>query len=99
MERSKFGLLSDQLNKAFITIFCSHTFASLQTVYKVKFFFLQTAKDARRWMSHFDPKLGVQLPEQDYGGTCIIYDTNNTENPWHNVWVYLFLIMNYSISN
>ncbi|XP_066922563.1 phosphatidylserine synthase 2-like [Clytia hemisphaerica] len=50
------------------------------------FLLFQTAKDARRWMSHFDPKLGVQLPEHDYGGSCLLYDENNTENPWHNFW-------------
>lgn len=38
-------------------------------------------------MSHIDPALGKDLPEHDYGGNCLIYDNNNTENPWHNVWV------------
>ncbi|XP_057317455.1 phosphatidylserine synthase 2-like [Hydractinia symbiolongicarpus] len=50
------------------------------------FLLFQTATDARRWMSHIDPALGKDLPEHDYGGNCLIYDKNNTENPWHNVW-------------
>lgn len=50
------------------------------------FLLFQSATDARRWMSHFDSNLGVQLPEQDYGGNCLLYDANNTENPWHNIW-------------
>lgn len=50
------------------------------------FLFLQSAKDARRMMRHLDPKLGVPLPEKSYGGNCLIYDANNTEDPWHNVW-------------
>lgn len=38
-------------------------------------------------MSHVDPVLGKNLPEQDYGGNCLIYDHENVTDPWHNVKV------------
>ena len=44
----------------------------------------QTRDDARRWMSYIDPTLGHDLPEQDYGGNCLIYDSSSTD-PWHNL--------------
>lgn len=70
------------------------TFKHVFVKYEILFLkFVQTAKDARRWMTHVDPKLGVQLPEQDYGGNCLIYDPNNTENPWHNFWVSRILLL------
>ena len=47
-----------------------------------------TADDARRWMNHIDSELGVNLPEQDYGGNCRIYDPDNKADPWHNLKVF-----------
>lgn len=40
-------------------------------------------------MKYIDPKLGVPLPERDYGGNCLIYDPGNTSDPLHNLWVRL----------
>ncbi|GAU97853.1 hypothetical protein RvY_09082 [Ramazzottius varieornatus] len=49
------------------------------------FLLLQSPDDARRLLKHIDPTLGVELPEKDYGGSCLIYDRNHTD-PYHNVW-------------
>lgn len=38
-------------------------------------------------MKHIDPKLGVPLPEKDYGGNCRLYDYDNPQDPFHNIWV------------
>lgn len=38
-------------------------------------------------MKYIDPRLGVALPERDYGGNCLIYDPGNTTDPFHNLWV------------
>lgn len=38
-------------------------------------------------MKYIDPKLGVPLPERDYGGNCLIYDPGNAADPYHNIWV------------
>lgn len=38
-------------------------------------------------MKYIDPKLGVPLPERDYGGNCLMYDPGNTTDPFHNIWV------------
>ncbi|GFR70841.1 phosphatidylserine synthase [Elysia marginata] len=48
------------------------------------FLLFQSVSDARNLLKHFDPELGKPLPEKDYGGNCLIYDSNHT-NPWHNV--------------
>lgn len=45
----------------------------------------QTREHARKWMSYVDPKLGKMLPEQDYGGNCLIYNSGTLSNPWHNL--------------
>ena len=37
-------------------------------------------------MKVFDSNLGKSLPEKSYGGNCLIYDENNPEFPWHNLW-------------
>ena len=36
-------------------------------------------------MKNFDPKLGEPLEERSYGGSCMLYDEDTPENPWHNV--------------
>lgn len=48
---------------------------------------LQTVQDGRQFLKYVDPKLGVPLPERDYGGNCLIYDPDNKTDPFHNVWV------------
>ncbi|ELU10107.1 hypothetical protein CAPTEDRAFT_93305 [Capitella teleta] len=60
----------------------------LSIVYELALVFLlfQTAGDARALMKHIDPELGVPLPEKDYGGSCVIYDESNPEDPFHNIW-------------
>uniref|UniRef100_A0A6Q2XVK6 Phosphatidylserine synthase n=1 Tax=Esox lucius TaxID=8010 RepID=A0A6Q2XVK6_ESOLU len=50
------------------------------------FVLFQTVHDGRQFMKSIDPKLGVPLPERDYGGNCLIYDPGNTTDPWHNIW-------------
>ena len=47
---------------------------------------MQTVDDARQLLTHIDPKLGVPLPEKDYGGNCLIYDPSVPEDPFHNFW-------------
>uniref|UniRef100_A0A3P9P8Y9 Phosphatidylserine synthase n=2 Tax=Poecilia reticulata TaxID=8081 RepID=A0A3P9P8Y9_POERE len=46
----------------------------------------QTVHDGRQFMKYIDPKLGVALPERDYGGNCLIYDPGNATDPFHNLW-------------
>ncbi|XP_039696357.1 phosphatidylserine synthase 2 isoform X8 [Pteropus medius] len=46
----------------------------------------QTVQDGRQFLKYVDPKLGVPLPERDYGGNCLIYDPDNETDPFHNVW-------------
>lgn len=50
-------------------------------------FSFQTVHDGRQFMKYIDPKLGVPLPERDYGGNCLIYDPGNPADPFHNIWV------------
>lgn len=60
----------------------------LSVLYEIALIYIlfQTADDARQLLTHLDPKLGKPLPEKDYGGTCLIYDPDNKENPYHNFW-------------
>lgn len=48
---------------------------------------IQTVDGARDLLKHIDPSLGVPLPEKSYGGTCLIYDPSEPNNPFHNFWV------------
>uniref|UniRef100_A0A674PQ00 Phosphatidylserine synthase n=1 Tax=Takifugu rubripes TaxID=31033 RepID=A0A674PQ00_TAKRU len=50
------------------------------------FILFQTVHDGRQFMKYIDPKLGVALPERDYGGNCLIYDPGNATDPFHNIW-------------
>ncbi|KAL4671612.1 hypothetical protein H8959_004321 [Pygathrix nigripes] len=50
------------------------------------FILFQTVQDGRQFLKYVDPKLGVPLPERDYGGNCLIYDPDNETDPFHNVW-------------
>lgn len=50
---------------------------------------LQTVQDGRQFLKYVDPRLGVPLPERDYGGNCLIYDPDNESDPFHNVWVWV----------
>lgn len=56
-----------------------------------KLFQTQTVHDGRHFMKFIDPKLGVALPERDYGGNCLIYDPGNVSDPFHNIWVRIFI--------
>lgn len=48
---------------------------------------MQTVHDGRQFLKYVDPRLGVPLPERDYGGNCLIYDADNKTDPFHNIWV------------
>jgi phosphatidylserine synthase 2 len=37
-------------------------------------------------LKEVDPKLGIPLPDKDYGGSCLIYDPDKPEDPFHNFW-------------
>ncbi|XP_042638047.1 phosphatidylserine synthase 2 [Orycteropus afer afer] len=50
------------------------------------FILFQTVHDGRQFLKYIDPRLGVPLPERDYGGNCLIYDADNKTDPFHNVW-------------
>lgn len=52
----------------------------------------QTVHDGRQFMKYIDPKLGVALPERDYGGNCLIYDPGNATDPFHNLWVRVWCV-------
>ena len=57
-----------------------------------KFYHLfQTVDDARQLFKHIDSSLGVPLPDKDYGGNCLIYDSEVLDNPFHNFWVFYWL--------
>ncbi|TMW56472.1 hypothetical protein Poli38472_006482 [Pythium oligandrum] len=45
--------------------------------------FLRTS-DARQFMTIFDPKLGVQLPERSYASDCRLYTPENPESSFIN---------------
>lgn len=51
---------------------------------------MQTVQDGRQFLKYVDPRLGVPLPERDYGGNCLIYDADNKTDPFHNIWVWVF---------
>jgi phosphatidylserine synthase 2 len=71
----------------------------LSVLYEIVLIYIlfQTVDDARQLLKNIDPSLGVPLPEKDYGGNCLIYDTDMPNDPFHNFWVLLltFLILNY----
>ncbi|XP_060031869.1 phosphatidylserine synthase 2 isoform X4 [Erinaceus europaeus] len=50
------------------------------------FILFQTVQDGRQFLKYVDPKLGVPLPERDYGGNCLLYDPDNETDPFHNIW-------------
>lgn len=50
------------------------------------FILFQTVQDGRQFMKFIDSKLGVPLPERDYGGNCLIFDPGNKTDPYHNIW-------------
>jgi hypothetical protein len=52
-------------------------------------------------LKHIDPTLGVELPEKNYGGNCLIYDPDVPSDPFHNFWVFFVFsksgdLVNYS---
>eukprot|EP00112_Aurelia_sp_Birch-Aquarium-sp1_P009651 Seg2101.7 transcript_id=Seg2101.7/GoldUCD/mRNA.D3Y31 product="Phosphatidylserine synthase 2" protein_id=Seg2101.7/GoldUCD/D3Y31 len=66
-------------------ILCSSVVYELSMI----FILFQHKADARSWMAFFDPSLGKPLPEIDYGGNCVFYDSTN-EDPFHNFKTKLF---------
>lgn len=61
----------------------------LSVVYELALVYLlfQSLDDARQLMKHFDPKLGVPLPEQSYAEDCRFYDPDPHPNGhFHNFW-------------
>eukprot|EP00093_Oithona_nana_P004628 04628.XXX_74797_76415_1 [CDS] Oithona nana genome sequencing. len=46
----------------------------------------QVPKQARAMLKFLDEDLGEPIPEKDYGGTCLIYDPETPNDPYHNVW-------------
>ncbi|XP_041366468.1 phosphatidylserine synthase 2-like [Gigantopelta aegis] len=58
----------------------------LSIVYELALIFLlfQRVDDARQLLRYFDENLGKAMPEKNYGGNCLIYDSNH-EDPFHNL--------------
>nr|XP_045618708.1 phosphatidylserine synthase 2-like isoform X1 [Procambarus clarkii] len=60
----------------------------ISIVYELGLIFMlyQSASGARQLLKHIDPKLGKPMEEKDYGGNCRLYDDDNPEDPYHNIW-------------
>eukprot|EP00850_Spirogloea_muscicola_P004982 SM000022S07196 [mRNA] locus=s22:442584:446086:- [translate_table: standard] len=54
------------------------------------FLLFQSADDARQFLKHLHPDLGVRLEERAYGGDCRIYTPENPTNKFKNVYDTLF---------
>nr|XP_027237715.1 phosphatidylserine synthase 2-like [Penaeus vannamei] len=59
----------------------------ISIVYELGLIFLlyQSASGARQLLKFIDPKLGEPLEEKDYGGNCLLYDPEHTDDPYHNI--------------
>lgn len=77
------GLLSASTAQPYIQYFIDIV-SSLNVIFLIC---IQTVHDGRQFMKYIDPKLGVPLPERDYGGNCLIYDPGHPTDPLHNIWV------------
>ncbi|KQK04991.1 hypothetical protein BRADI_2g17230v3 [Brachypodium distachyon] len=64
----------------------------LAVVYLVALTFLlfQNRDDARQFMKHLYPDLGVELPERSYGADCRLYVPENPKNKFINIYDTLF---------
>ncbi|XP_066275656.1 phosphatidylserine synthase 2-like [Branchiostoma lanceolatum] len=60
----------------------------LSVVYELCLIFVlfQTVDDARQLMKYLDESLGEPLPEQSYGGNCLLWDPDHSQGPLHNLW-------------
>ncbi|XP_078667496.1 phosphatidylserine synthase 2-like isoform X6 [Branchiostoma floridae x Branchiostoma belcheri] len=60
----------------------------LSVVYELGLIFVlfQTVDDARQLMKYLDESLGEPLPEQSYGGNCLLWDPDHPQGPLHNFW-------------
>ncbi|CAH1256392.1 PTDSS2 [Branchiostoma lanceolatum] len=60
----------------------------LSVVYELCLIFVlfQTVDDARQLMKYLDESLGEPLPEQSYGGNCLLWDPDHPQGPLHNLW-------------
>lgn len=56
----------------------------LYEMFLIVMLFLRT-DDARAFLKHFDPKLGVELPEESYAADCRIFTPENPESRFYNV--------------
>uniref|UniRef100_A0A804UCB8 CDP-diacylglycerol--serine O-phosphatidyltransferase n=2 Tax=Zea mays TaxID=4577 RepID=A0A804UCB8_MAIZE len=50
----------------------------------------QNRDDARQFMKHLHPDLGVELPERSYGADCRLYVPENPKNKFINIYETLF---------
>lgn len=68
---------------------------SVSVVYELALIFIlfQTPNDARKLLTHIDPNLGKPLEERDYGGNCKLYDPEQPNDPFHNIWDKLDLFL------
>ncbi|CAL4894765.1 unnamed protein product [Urochloa decumbens] len=64
----------------------------LAVVYLVALTFLlfQNRDDARQFMKHLHPDLGLELPERSYGADCRLYVPENPKNKFINIYETLF---------
>eukprot|EP00897_Mesotaenium_endlicherianum_P005730 jgi/Mesen1/5185/ME000257S04461 len=62
-----------------------HGLAVLYLVF-LTFILFQTRDDARQFMKHLHPDLGIELPERSYGADCRIYTPENPTNKFKNVY-------------
>ncbi|KAL6065532.1 CDP-diacylglycerol--serine O-phosphatidyltransferase [Balamuthia mandrillaris] len=60
----------------------------LGVLYQMSLVYLlfQTKEDVRLFLKHFDPKLGVPLPERSYAVNCDVYTPNDPVSSFRNVW-------------
>ena len=48
--------------------------------------YFQVPNQARAMLKFMDESLGEPIPEKDYGGNCRIYDHEQPNDPYHNLW-------------
>ncbi|KAI2798829.1 Phosphatidylserine synthase 2 [Blomia tropicalis] len=60
----------------------------LTIIYEMALIYIlfQTPDDARKLLTHIDPALGKPLEEKSYGGNCRLYDPDQSNDPFHNIY-------------
>uniref|UniRef100_A0A8C5KV09 Phosphatidylserine synthase n=1 Tax=Jaculus jaculus TaxID=51337 RepID=A0A8C5KV09_JACJA len=73
---------------SYVTLLEETFWLCVSVVYELFLIFIlfQTVQDGWQFLKYVDPRLGVPLPERDYGGNCLIYDADNKTDPFHNIW-------------